>query len=450
MAGSIFTRDVIKSQLEDANRDYYGQRTWAKLFGDLDLSKQLGTENLIQNYGTIMGEAYRASKANESAILSSNLGQGFKQVALDENELALEKAYDSYMSQYLTEQSQVNKSVETQRQAINKELDTLAQRTADYGNAHFDYLQTLWDKHKAEELNFNPFELAQFQKLLAPQLDTDGNPVLDANGNPITTLKPMSEIQNSLFDKTGNITQEGIDFFDMLEHEQQLNAYSFADYLSETDEELYEWGRSENPYNFAPNAAGLNINDATFRQMVGQSSIDEQYSFIENAYGMEDGEIKNLFADLETKSAELVESLNTKGKLVMRDTYRLDDREINELSSEYVKGLNQIASDLGMTNELTQIAVDAGYQNIEGYVNDMVLKYIESVKEGREGSWLFDIDFASGTEYGTNERREYVNNRRRKQIADYDTRISLAKKNASSALNSILSELINRAQSKND
>ena len=247
MAGSIFTGDVIKSQLEDANRNYYGQRTWAKLFGDLDLSKQLGTENLIRNYGTIMGEAYKASKANESAILAGNAFQGFKQAALDENQLALEKAYDSYMSQYLSDQQALNKGIAQERAALNQELDTLAQRTADYGNAHFDYLQALWNKHEAGELNFNPFELAQFQKFLAPQLDADGNPVLDAEENPIMTFRPMSEIQASLFDKAGNITQEGIDFFDMLEHDQHLNAYSFADYLSEADKELYEWGRSEIP-----------------------------------------------------------------------------------------------------------------------------------------------------------------------------------------------------------
>lgn len=450
MAGSIFTGDVIKSQLEDANRNYYGQRTWAKLFGDLDLSKQLGTENLIRDYGAIMGEAYKASKANQSAILGSNIGQGYKNAMLEENQLTLDKAYDSYMSQYLTEQAQLNQSIETQRQSINKELDTLAQRTADYGNAHFDYLQALWDKHEAGELNFNPFKLAQFQKFLTPQYDADGNPVLDAEDNPIMTFKHMSEIQNGLFDEAGNITQEGIDFFDMLEHEQALNPYSFADYLSEADKELYEWSRSENPYNFAPNAVGLSINDATFRQMVGQSSLDEKYNFLEKAYGLEDGEIKNLFADLETKSAELIESLDTKGKLFMRDTYRLDEREINELSSEYVKGLNKIASDLGMSDELTQIAKDANYDNVEAYVNDVILKYVETVKKGREGSWLYDIDWSAVAGYGSVQSGADVSERQRKQIADYDRRIGLSKNAAYSALNDILSKLINRAQSKND
>lgn len=443
MAGSIFTGDVIKSQLEDANRNYYGQRTWAKLFGDLNLSKQLGTENLMQNYGTIMGEAYAASKANQSAILGSNLGQGFKQAALEENQLALDNAYDSYMSQYLTEQQELNTEVAKQQSSLNKELDTLADMTAKYGNAHFDYLQSLWDKYEAGELTFNPFELTQFQRFLKTELDD--------NGNEIKTFKPMSEIQASLFDAQGNLTQQGVDFFDTLEHDQHLNPYSFADYLSETDEELYEWGRTENPYNFAPNAAGLNINDATFRQMVGQSSVDEQYNFLEKAYGMEDGEIKNLFADLETKSVELIESLNYKGKLFMRDTYRLNDREISKLSGEYVEGLKKIAGDLGMSNELARIAADAGYENIDAYVNKVILDYVSKVKEGH-GAFAVDWSGIGGS--GTDvERAKSVANKskeNRDKVNQYKLDVELLKSNAANVLNSILSDMINRSQRKND
>lgn len=434
MAGSIFTGDVIKSQLEDANRDYYGQRTWAKLFGDLDLSKQLGTENLIQNYGTIMGEAYKASRANQSAILSSNLGQGFKQAALEENQLALEKAYDSYMSQYLSDQQALDKSIAQERATLNQELDTLAQRTADYGNAHFDYLQALWDKHQAGELTFNPFENPALAKYLTDELDESGNPITDAEGNHLKILKAMDEIQSGLFDEQNNLTSEGIDFFDMLEHEQSLNSYSFSDYLQENNKELYEWGRSENPYNFAPNAAGLNINDATFRQMVGQSPIDEQYNFLERAYGLEDGEISNLFTDLENKSVELIESLNAKGELFMRDSYRLDEREISKLSSEYVEGLNKIASDLGMTDDLTQIAKDANYENVEAYVNDAILKYIETVKNG------------AGITVGNFISNVGVD----KKIYDYRINVETSKIAATKVLNNILSNLINRAKSKND
>lgn len=427
MAGSIFTKDVIKSQLEDANRNYYGQRTWANLFGNLDLTKQIGTENLMANYGTLMGEAYAASKANQNAILSSNAFDGLKTMALEENQLALENAYDSYMSQYLSEQAGLDKSIETQRQAINDELATQADMTAQYGNAHFDYLQYLWDKHEAGELNFNPFEQTQFAQYLTKEKD--------ANGNEVQVFD-INKVQAGLFDENNTLNQRGIDFFDMIEHDTVLTEnYSFSDYLQENNRKLYEWGLAENPYNFAPNAKGLNINDATFRQMVGQSPLDEQYNYLERMYGMKDDEIKNLFADLETKSAELIESLNVKGALFMRDSYRIDDREIKELSNSYVEGLNKIAKDMGLTNDLKAIAADAGYDTIEGYVNKIVLDYVNTVKEGY-GYHIIKDTFAP----------KYTD----EKIYNYRENVKKVKGDTSDILNSILSDLINRAQSKND
>lgn len=385
MAGSIFTGDVIKSQLEDANRNYYGQRTWAEMFGNLDLSKQLGTENLIQNYGAIVGEAYKASKANQSAILGSNIGQGYKNAMLEENRLALDKAYDSYMSQYLTEQAQLNQSVETQRQAINKELDTLAQRTADYGNAHFDYLQALWDKHEAGELNFNPFAQANFAKYLNNTYDDNGN-ILSSN------IKSIGEMEGIVFDGNGNLTQAGIDFFDMLEHDDVLSNYSFSDYLRENDKELYNWATSENQYDFAPNAAGLNIKDGMFRRMVGQSSLDEQYSFLERAYGLNDGEIKTLFSGLENKANELIESLqsfknDTSFELDLTNTYELDNEKINESTKSFIDELDKLVSDLGLSKEFDRIVSEAGYDNLESYIRRSILDYTLDVNEGVEENY---------------------------------------------------------------
>lgn len=376
MAGSIFTGDVIKSQLEDANRNYYGQRAWAKLFGDLNLSKQLGTENLMQNYGTIMGEAYAASKANQSAILGSNLGQGFKRAALEENQLALDKAYDSYMSQYLTEQQELNTAVAKQQSSLNKELDTLADMTAKYGNAHFDYLQSLWDKYEAGELTFNPFENPNFARYVNRETDVDGNLIN-------TSLKSIGEIEGMVFDKQGNLTQAGIDFFDMLEHDQNLINYSFSDYLRENDEDLYEWGRTENPYNFAPNAGGLSINDATFRQMVGQSSLDEQYSFLERAYGMSDGSMESAFVKIQNTTNEFFDSLAVKKGI---DGYKLKDKKVfKDVTQSYAEEFDNIVSELGLSEQLSTILKDRGYNTTLSYVESLINSYEETINKANRG-----------------------------------------------------------------
>jgi hypothetical protein len=346
------------------------------LFGNLDLSKQLGTENLIRDYGAIMGEAYKASKANQSAILGSNIGQGYKNAMLEENQLALDKAYDSYMSQYLTEQAQLNKSVETQRQAINKELDTLAQRTADYGNAHFDYLQALWDKHKANELNFNPFAQANFARYLNNTYDNDGN-ILSSN------IKSIGEMEGIVFDGNGNLTKAGIDFFDMLEHDEVLSNYSFSDYLRENDEELYNWATSENEYDFAPNASGLNINDGMFRRMVGQSSLDEQYSFLERAYGMDDGSMESAFTEIQNITNEFFNSLDVKKGIY---GYKLKDKKaFKDVTQSYAKEFDNLVEELGLSEQVSTVLKDRGYNTTLSYVESLMKSYEETIDKANRG-----------------------------------------------------------------
>lgn len=444
MAGSIFTGDVIKSQLEDANRNYYGQRTWAKLFGDLDLSKQLGTENLIRNYGTIMGEAYKASKANQSAILGSNLGQGYKQAALDENQLALEKAYDSYMSQYLSDQQALNKGVAQERAALNQELNTLAQRTADYGNAHFDYLQALWDKHKDDKLGFNPFAQENFSRYVNNTYDDDGN-IVSSN------IKSIGEMEGIVFDKNGNLTQAGIDFFDMLEHDDILSNYSFSDYLRENDEELYNWATSENQYDFAPNVAGLNIKDGMFRRMVGQSSLDEQYTFVERAYGLKDGELNSAFTRLQTLTDNLFNSLNVKQGVFGK--YKIKDKKtFNESVKSYGEEFTKLVGELGLSEQMSEILKERGYNSVSEYTQSLVNNYLDTLDSANKGVTLEDAYEKVGKDepmigqfFGTifNYFNMIGADEKETDIVDANEQIRVA-------FNSLISDLVNYSKGLND
>ena len=162
---------------------------------------------------------------------------------------------------------------------------------------------------------------------------------------------------------------------------------------------------------------------------------------------MEDGEIKNLFTDLEDKSAKLIESLNYKGELFMRDSFRLDDREINELSNEYVKGLNKIASDLGLSDGLSTIAKNAGYETVDAYVNDVIRKYVETVAAGHGGQVLgYTADNHKLKTVGGGYKWTPTESKIDRYMAAVDT----AKSETANVLNSILSNLVNLAQSKND
>lgn len=432
MAGSIFTRDMVKAQLEDANRNYYGQRTWADIFGNLDLSKQIGTENLLKNYGAVISEAYAASKANEAAILSSNLGQGLKNAALDENKIALEKAYDVYTSQYLSEQQEFNQSVENQRQEINKELDTLAQRTADYGNAHFDYLQTLWDKREKGELSFDPFANPNFARY-----------VDEASGS----LKPLNEIRNITHDAEGNLTQAGIDFFDMIEHDDILRDYSFADYLMENNEELYNWSVSDNPYNYSPNAVGLNINDGMFRRMVGQSSIDEQYSFLERAYGMGDGEIKSIFNGLNDAKNSLIASMDLDPSGIVGTKIKLhDEGNFDNAAKNFANEINTLVTKLGLSEAVSDILEGTGYNSVSDYVESLVKSYKNRISDVNEMS----IPKSSKTVRGKNFFGAIVDVVKSLFSEPVEKRRSYAYYGVENKFNKLVSDLVNYSLTLND
>lgn len=367
MAGSIFTKESVASQLEEANKNYYGQRTWANLFGNIDLSKQVALENLTTGYGSTIGQSFASAKANESNIMASNLGQGYKNALLESNEAALEEAYNSYLQNYRNEAQDIESIFAQQRDVVNKELLSQADYTARYGNAHYGYLQELFKRYEeGENTLFDDPNYAKYTN----------------NVDDILSLKGLSEIENLIFDKDGNLNRAGVDFFDQLEHDDLLYDYSFGDYLRETDEELYNWSVSENPYNFAINARGLNINDATFREMVGQSSIDEQYSFLERAYGMNDGEIKKLFNTAQKTVYKINDILDQQmpGRKMVEELGAVDSDRLKNATNEFIDELTVTINELGLNGELNLLLEEKGYSNLNDYFNAQIDDYLESVK----------------------------------------------------------------------
>ena len=81
--GSVFTTDVLKQQLKEANRMYDGRKTFEQLYGNIALAEQKALSSLQQDYSSAVSEAYLSSLGQEQNILSSNLGQGFKERELE-------------------------------------------------------------------------------------------------------------------------------------------------------------------------------------------------------------------------------------------------------------------------------------------------------------------------------------------------------------------------------
>ena len=101
-----------------------------------------------------------------------------------------------------------------------------------------------------------------------PVLDAEGKEQFDEEGNRIEErrLKTQEEMAAELYDENGNLTLAGLDYFDQLENSlANEGGYSWGQYLLDTNEDLYNWSKTYNPYNYTFEGT----NAGSFRTMVG-------------------------------------------------------------------------------------------------------------------------------------------------------------------------------------
>ena len=85
--GQIFSTNDIARQLKEANRTYEGLKTWEQLYGSVNLAEEQTINSLKQDYSKEISQAYLSSLQQEQDILGSNIGQGYKEQMLNENQL---------------------------------------------------------------------------------------------------------------------------------------------------------------------------------------------------------------------------------------------------------------------------------------------------------------------------------------------------------------------------
>ena len=249
----IFTADSVRDNLISANRDYYGRSSWNQAFGRIGDSYTIGKNSLDTNYSKAMNEAYLQNTKANSQIMGSNLGQGYKQLALEESQLAMQNAFDSYRSNYLSQLSQLESDTASTVGAVNSQLDAQASNVAKYAGYAFDYLPYLYEKDQS---------LFEKDPALARFVNRDEN-------GAITGLKSIDELQEGMFNKDGSMTEAGIDFLNMVQNyggTGNLGQNTFTQFLSEKDKGLLEWLSSADPY-----SAGKTNRD-TFNDIAGTNS----------------------------------------------------------------------------------------------------------------------------------------------------------------------------------
>ena len=361
--GMIFDTSDIKSQLAEANRDYYGRKVWENLYGSIDYAKQRQLGKLQQDYSSAVNEAYASAHLANQNIAASNLGVGYKTAASEANDLALEEAYNTYRQKYLAGVSEVESLSAKQTQNVTNALSEQAKYESEFAEKPYEYLQYVFNKYSEGDRANNIFYNEELWKRYT-------NEVKDEAGNLTgeRELKSWEEIANygayeevegkkqwtGLFDESGNLTIKGADFFDQMINQlaYEGRGISFGNWLAENDEKLYEWSRSYNPYNYTE--AGTNL--GSFKTMVGLTSADEKYTFMERFGGLSKSDVNNMYSGFTNKLTELNKKISSsKGK----DSKQIAS-EFTGLTAEIGKLTDQLGITSDIENELGMSLDDLG------------------------------------------------------------------------------------------
>lgn len=367
----LYTAENLASYLEQMNKDYFGRRTWSKVFGDVDLSRQKAMENLNLNYGEALGSAYTASLQNRNTIVGGNLISGQKSQLMALNEEALEEAYNSYIRNYGSDVGTINNNFADQLSMANTTLYDQAQKYSKYATSHVDYLYNLWDKYQAGEIDGSFFNNPRFANYMTNQYDANGNVLLGADGNPAQTIIGRGELENVLFDSAGNLTTSGRAFFEQMEYDQLLRNYSFSNYLSENDPDLYNWARSNNPYDYAPNAIGESTIAGTFNRMTGRESYDEVFTGADALLGLSEGSVEKLFTPVSTSYESLMSAIESG-----------DEEDIESAISSFSKNVSNIINTFDLEKDLLDGLREQGYDynNVEEFIKDVIIEHNTGTK----------------------------------------------------------------------
>lgn len=393
----ILTDDQASKQLYENNRDFYNRKTWENLLNTNAVAALKAENQIVKDYTDTSAEAYVSYLKNKNTIQNSGIVGSGRDELLKQNQLALEEAYNAYRQNMSENISAIQEAKANTDQNIYSALSNEGEMMSEYNNLHYNYLEKLYEQYQAgkntlfDELNWQKFltrdlnteltdeQVAEYNKLIASGAEL--TPIQEALYLQDYRLKTREELSNaawdelvdedgnvigrdytSLYDENGNLTVAGADFFDQLENAvANTGGYSWGDFLSETNEDVYDWAMSYNPYNYTEDGT----NAGTYRTMTGRMSTDYAYSFAERFGGLSEKQINGIFEDYTKAAEDLADKIvNTdvggKGKGYQKEVRTLVG-EIQTLSKEL--GIDKdLEQEMGMTWEDVINQIDSNIQ----------------------------------------------------------------------------------------
>ena len=356
MAGYTITKSDYEKQLREQSKSLTGGKTWAELYQSNYLAGERAKAIAEESYLDAAAQAYQSSLGQRSNILGSNLGQGYKQQALTDTDLALQEAYNTYMNNYAEKANEIASSVAANASKFDEAVASEAEWMEKTGQSVEDYFKYLYNTYYTVDeesgisiLNkdyesVNPFvqneeiwgrylkhpvtekgEDTSSYMLKSPEelnamlydIDEQGNRVLNTLGQDFYDMV-MNYMPTPIYDKNGKLVRTDI-----------AQAKSYGDYLQEKDKDLYNYLTSSDLYNI--NTAGSKF--GTFKELMGLDANDYEYSWLERAGGMSREEVDKLFGDIDTKLQKATFDTLTSGNI--NTSLEVMGKELDKLSATF-------------------------------------------------------------------------------------------------------------------
>lgn len=351
--GYIQTSDQAKKFLQGM-RNATGSRSFDSLYAANELAGMKAEQQVEQQYGEQIGQAYKSAMAQRSNILSSNLGTGYKDAMLGDTDQYLTKAYDQYMSKLSQSKQAIASSVSKANEAVTDELEKQAANVLELNKSYSPYSEYYmeWLKNNLSEEEYSEIvnsadwknymtadfgddaetkarydELTSLEEAgtLSPEQETELKALRASyyrlkSEQELTTPAYVEEVDpktgetykhwTSIVDDQGNLTEAGINYYDFLENYAATRkdaGPSWEQYLSETNPELLDWAKTYNPYLAGtkdPFWAG------TMRTAHGTMSNDYKYTFLERMGGLSSKQIDSVFGDINKLTNKSIDDIN--------------------------------------------------------------------------------------------------------------------------------------------
>ena len=351
--GYIQTSDQAKKFLQ-GRRNATGSRSFGSLYAANELAGMKAEQQVEQQYGEQIGQAYKSAMAQRSNILSSNLGTGYKEAMLGDTDQYLTKAYDQYMSKFAESKQAIASNVSKANQLVTDKLEKQAANVLELNKSYSPYSEYYiewlrnnlseeeyseavnspdWRNYMTADFGDDTETKARYDELVALEEAGTLSPEQEAelkqlrasyyrlkSEQELTTPAYVEEVDpetgkkfkhwTSIVDDQGNLTEAGINYYDFLENyaaTRKDKGPSWEQYLSETNPELLDWAKTYNPY-----LAGTNdpFWAGTMRTAHGTVSNDYTYTFLERMGGLSSKQIDSVFGDITNLTNKSIDDIN--------------------------------------------------------------------------------------------------------------------------------------------